>query len=68
MQSLSTHMPLKNVIEHTFKKSGIKALFTPSVFEVLMSECRSVLSHSHRCAGNEMVQVSLQNKKRFLIC
>lgn len=47
-----------NLIEYTLKKYGTKVFFTPPVFEVLMSEGRSVLSTSQKGAGNEMVQVS----------
>ena len=39
-----------------FKKVPIKAMFTPTVFEILMSEGRLVLSPTQRGTGSERVK------------
>ena len=45
-----------------FKRLLVKAMFTLTVFELLLSENRSVLSPAQRGTGSERVKVSVKNK------
>ena len=38
-------------------------MFTPTVFKILMSKRRPVLSPTQRDTGNEIVKVSVKNQK-----
>ena len=44
---------VRKLIEYSFKK----AMFTTTVFEILMSEVRSVLLPAQRGTGSEMVKI-----------
>ena len=44
-KSINLHTIIK-LNEYSFKKVGVKVTFTLSIFELLLSECRSVLSPS----------------------
>ena len=43
-------------------------MFTPTVFEILISEGRAVLSPAERGTGSERVKVLVKNQKIFGIC
>ena len=51
-KSVNLHT-IRNLIEYSLKILGIKATFTPTVFEILMSKGRSVLSPSQRGTGGD---------------
>ena len=53
-KSINLHT-IRKPIEYFFKIVGIKAMFTPTVFEILMSEGRSVLSPAQRSTGSERI-------------
>ena len=40
-------------------------MFTPTVFKILMSKSRPVLSPTQRDTGNEIVKVSVKNQKNI---
>ena len=44
---------IRKLIEYSFKK----AMLTPTIFEILMSEVRSALSPAQRGIGSEMVKI-----------
>ena len=45
----------------------MKVLFTLDVFEILLFECRSVLSPSQRDTGSERVKFSVKNKLKNIL-
>ena len=57
-KSINLHT-IRKLIEYSLKNIVMKIVFTPTVFEILMSECRSVLSPAQRGTGSEMVNKRL---------
>ena len=63
MQSISTCIPLESLhtirklVEYSLKNVAAKAIFTISVFEILLFEGRSVLPPAQRSTVSEMVNV-----------
>ena len=56
MQSINLHT-IKNLVEYSLKNVVAKAMFTLTVFEILLSEGRSVLSPAQRSAESKTVNV-----------
>ena len=54
-KSINLHT-IRKLIEYSLKNRPIKAIFTPTVFEILMSEGRSVLSPAQRGTWSERVK------------
>ena len=63
-KSINPHL-IRKLIEYSLKKVGVNSRFTPTVFKILLSEGRSVLSPAHRGAGSERVKVAVQNQKNI---
>ena len=57
-KSINLHT-IRKLIEYSLKNIVMKVVFTPTVFEILMSECRSVLSPAQRGTGSERVNKRL---------
>ena len=57
-KSINLHT-IRKLIDYSLKNIVMKVVFTPTVFEILMSECRSVLSPVQRGAGSERVNKRL---------
>ena len=51
---------IRKLIEYSLENVRIKAMFTSTVFEILMSEGRSVLSLAKRGTGSESVKSTYQ--------
>ena len=64
-KSVNLHT-LRKWIEYNFQKTGTEGLFFFTLFEVLMSEGRSVLSESQQGTENKMVQASVKKQKNVL--
>ena len=47
---------IRKLIEYSLKNVSVKAMFTLTVFEILLSEGRSVLSSAQRGTGSERVK------------
>ena len=60
-KSINLHT-IRKLIEYSLKKVLIKAMFTPTVFNILMSEVRLVLSPAQRVTGSERVNMKLFKK------
>ena len=56
---------IRKLNEYSLKKSSIKTMFTPTVFKILMSKSRPVLSPTQRDTGNKIVRVSMKNQKNI---
>ena len=54
-KSINLHT-IRKLIEYSLKSVPIKAMFTPTVFDILMSEGRSVFSPVQRGTGSERVK------------
>ena len=60
---------IRKLIGYSLKQAAIKAMFTSTVFEILMSEGRLVLSPTQWGTVNERVKISVKNQKKiFEIC
>ena len=57
---------IRRLIEYSLKNVLVKAMFTPSVSEILMYEGRSVLTPAQRGTRNERVKVSVKKQKNIL--
>ena len=57
MESLSKLHTIRKLVEYSLKNDAAKVMFTPSVFEILLSEGRSVLSPAQRSAESKTVNV-----------
>ena len=55
-KSINLHT-IKNLVEYSLKNVVAKAMFTLTVFEILLSEGRSVLSPAQRGTGSERINV-----------
>ena len=55
-KSINLHT-IRKLVEYSLKNVAAKAMFTLSVFEILLSEGRSVLSPAQRSTGSETVNV-----------
>ena len=64
-KSINLHT-IRKLIEYSLKNVLVKAMFTPSVFEILMHEGRSVLTAAQRGTRNEGVKVSVKKQKNIL--
>ena len=64
-KSINLHT-IRKLIEYSLKNVLVKAIFTPSVFEILMHEGRSVLTAAQRGTRNEGVKVSVKKQKNIL--
>ena len=60
-KSINLHT-IRKLIEYSLKKVLIKAMFIPTVFNILMSEVRLVLSPAQRVTGSERVNMKLFKK------
>ena len=60
-KSINLHT-IRKLIEYSLKKVLIKAMFTPTVFNILMSEVRLVLSPAQRVTGSERANMKLFKK------
>ena len=47
---------IRKLIEYSLKNVSVKAMFTLTIFEILLSEGRSVLSPAQRGTGSERVK------------
>ena len=71
-KSINLHT-IRKLIEYSLKSVPIKAMFTPTVFDILISEGRSVFSPVQRGTGSERVkwfadnQIKTNGNKRHLI-
>ena len=63
-KSINLHT-IGKLVEYSLKIVAAKAMFTLTVFEILLSEGRSVLSPAQRGAGSEKVNVM---SNLFLYC
>ena len=61
-KSINLHT-IRKLIEYSFEIILIKATFTPTIFEILMSERRSVLLPAQQGTGNERVKIFTQKNK-----
>ena len=59
-KSINLHT-IRNLIEYSLKKVPIKAMFSPTVFEILMSEGRSVLWLTQQSTGSERAVMLIGN-------
>ena len=60
---------IRKLIGYSLKQAAVKAMFTPIVFEILMSEGRLVLSPTQWGTVNERVKISVKNQNKiFEIC
>ena len=62
-KSINLHT-IRKLIEYSLKNVPIKAMFTPTVFDILMSEGRSVLSPVQRGTGSERVKWFADNQMK----
>ena len=53
-KSINLHT-IGKLIEYSLNNASIKAMFSPTVFEILLSKCRSVLSPAQQVTGSERV-------------
>ena len=60
-KSINLHT-IRKLIEYSLKNVPVKAMFTLTVFELLLSEGGSVLSPPLRGKGSERVKVSVKNQ------
>ena len=51
---------IRKLIEYSLKNDLVKAILTLNIFEILLSEGRSVLSPAQQGALNERVKINLQ--------
>ena len=58
-ESINLHT-IRKLIEYSLENLPLKAMFTRTVFQILMSEGRSVLSPSKRGTGRESVKNTYQ--------
>ena len=65
-KSIKMHT-IKKLIKYSLKFFSVKAVFTVTVFEILLFEGRSVLSPAQRGTGSEKVKVSVKNQKNIWI-
>ena len=56
-KSINLHT-IRKLIEYSLSKIWIKEILTPTVFEILISEGRLVLSPAQRCTGSKRVKHS----------
>ena len=54
---------IRKLIECSLKNFFAKAMFTPTVFEILLFEGRSVLRLAQQVSGSERVKFSVENQK-----
>ena len=54
---------IRKLIKYSLKKLPVKAIFTLTVFEILLFEGRSVLRPAQRVTGSERVKISVKNQK-----
>ena len=54
---------IRELIQYFFKFFFVKVTFNPTVFEILLSKCMSVLSPSQRGNASERIKFSMKNKK-----
>ena len=59
-KSVNLHT-IRKLVEYSLKNVAAKAMFTPTVSKILMSEDKSVLSPAQRGTGSEMVNVYEQS-------
>ena len=55
---------IRKLIEYSLKKVHVKAMFSFSVFEILLFQCRLLLSTALRGTRSERVKFSVQNQKK----
>ena len=55
-ESINLHT-IRKLVEYSFKNVAAKAMFTLSVFEILLPKGRSVLPPAQRSTGSETVNV-----------
>ena len=65
-KSINLHT-IRKLIEYSLKNVPIKAMFTPTVFDILMSEGRSVLSPVQRGTGSERVKWFADNQMEISV-
>ena len=65
-KSINLHT-IRKLVEYSLNNLLVKAIFTLTVFEILLSEGRSVLSPAERGTGSERVKVSVKNQKNIEI-
>ena len=53
---------IEKLIEYSLKSVLVNSMFTPTVFEILLSEGRSVISPAQRGTGSERVKVSVKKQ------
>ena len=58
-KSINPHT-IRKLIEYSLKKVPIKAMFSPTIFEILMSEGRSVLSLAQQSTGSERAKMLVE--------
>ena len=63
-KSINLHT-IRKLVEYSLNNPLVKAIFTLTVFEILLSEGRSVLSPAERGTGSERVKVSVKNQKNI---
>ena len=56
---------IRKLVEYSLNNLLVKAIFTLTVFEILLSEGRSVLSPAERGTGSKRVKVSVKNQKNI---
>ena len=66
-KSINLHT-IRKLIEYSLKNVLVKAIFTPSVFEILMHEGRSVLKRLSGAQGTKGLKFQWKSKKIFWIC
>ena len=60
-KSINLHL-IKKLIEYSLKSVSVNSMFTPTVFEILLSEGRSVISPAQRGTGSKRVKVSVKKQ------
>ena len=63
-KSINLHL-IRKLIEYSLKSVSVNSMFTPTVFEILLSEGRSVISPAQRGTGSESVKVSVKKQKNI---
>ena len=59
---------LRKFIKYFFKNTLVKAVFTFTVFEILLFKVRSVLSFAQRETGSKRIKISGKKQKKIGFC
>ena len=64
-KSINLHV-IKKFIKYSFKNVPVKAIFTLTIFEMLLFEDRLVLLPTQRGTGSERVNINIKHKHNLL--